>query len=152
LVPATPLEFSFYNEELKRQYRQEQQMGSLFTVFTVLSVTIAIIGLVGLVAYSAEQRKKEIGIRKVFGASTGSIYMMMNSHYIKLMIIALIIAVPLAWWFMQQWLNDFPYRIEISPFVFLFAGLGELVIALICVGYLSLRAALLNPSHVLKEE
>jgi putative ABC transport system permease protein len=111
-------------------------------------------GLVGLVSYSAEQRKKEIGIRKVFGASLPGIYVMINKEYVRLMIIALFIATPSSWWLMQQWLSSIPdhNRIQVSPMVFVVAFVAELVLAMICVGYLALRAASLNPAVVLKEE
>ena len=118
----------------------------------MLSITIAIIGLVGLVAYSAEQRKKEIGVRKVFGASLSSIYVMMNTQYVKLLVVALIIATPLSWWIMQQWLDTFQYKVSINPWLFIWAGGAELILAMVCVGYLALRAASLNPAVVLKEE
>jgi putative ABC transport system permease protein len=147
-----PFEFSFYDEELKMQYQAEQRLGSLFSIFTGLSISIAVIGLIGLAAYSAEQRRKEIGIRKVFGASLTRIFLMMNTQYVKLMVVALLLATPLSWWAMQHWLETFAYKIEITPMVFIIAGCAELAIALLCVGYLALRAASLNPSEVLKEE
>jgi putative ABC transport system permease protein len=152
IADATPFEYNFLDESLKMRYQEEQRLGSLFSVFTILSITIAIIGLVGLVAYSAEQRKKEIGVRKVFGASLTSIYVMMNTQYVKLLVVALIIATPLSWWAMQQWLDTFQYRVSISPWLFIWAGGAELILAMICVGYLALRAASLNPATVLKEE
>jgi putative ABC transport system permease protein len=152
LVEATPFSFSFYDEEVKMQYDQEQRMASLFSIFTGLSITIAVIGLVGLVSYSAEQRKKEIGIRKVFGASLSRIYIMINTQYVRLICISLLIATPGAWFLMQQWLNSFPYRVEVNPLIFLVSGLVELVLALVCVSYLALRAASLNPAAVLKDE
>ena len=152
LVEATPFISSFYEEEVKMQYQQEQRMASLFSVFTGLSITIAVIGLVGLVSYSAEQRKKEIGIRKVFGASLSRIYIMINTQYISLLLIALLIATPIAWLLMQQWLNSFPYRVTVNPLIFAISGLIELILALICVSYLALRAASLNPASVLKDE
>ncbi len=152
LVNNAPFEYYFLDDQLKREYNQEQQLGSLFSVFTALSITIAVIGLVGLVSYSAEQRKKEIGIRKVFGASLTSIYVMINTQYVRLVLISLVIATPIAWWLMLQWLESYPYRMQISPFIFVIAGLAELILALVCVGYLALRAASLNPSSVLKEE
>ncbi|SHG61748.1 putative ABC transport system permease protein [Chryseolinea serpens] len=152
IADATPFEYNFLDESLKMRYQEEQRLGSLFSVFTVLSITIAIIGLVGLVAYSAEQRKKEIGVRKVFGASLTSIYVMMNTQYVKLLVVALIIATPLSWWAMQQWLDTFQYRVSISPWLFVWAGAAELILAMVCVGYLALRAASLNPATVLKEE
>ncbi|HTE29151.1 MAG TPA: FtsX-like permease family protein, partial [Chryseolinea sp.] len=147
-----PFSYTVYNEELKMQYQQEQRMASLFSIFTILSITIAVTGLVGLVAYSAEQRKKEIGIRKVFGASLGKIYIMINTQYIRLLAIALLLATPMTWWLMQQWLNSFPYRVFINPLIFVAAGTAELVLSLFCVGYLALRAAMLNPATVLKDE
>jgi putative ABC transport system permease protein len=152
IADATPFEYNFLDESLKMRYQEEQRLGSLFSVFTVLSITIAIIGLVGLVAYSAEQRKKEIGVRKVFGASLTSIYVMMNTQYVKLLVVALIIATPLSWWAMQQWLDTFQYRVAINPLLFVWAGGAELILAMVCVGYLALRAASLNPATVLKEE
>jgi putative ABC transport system permease protein len=123
-------------------------------IFTALSITIAIMGLVGLVSYSAEQRRKEIGIRKVFGATLSGIYVMMNKEYLRLMAIALLVATPTSWWLMQQWLGQIPLnnRVEISPFVFVIAFAAELVLALICVGYLALKAASLNPTVALQEE
>jgi putative ABC transport system permease protein len=151
-VNATPLEFSFYDEEVKAQYEKEQQAGSLFLIFTILSITIALIGLVGLVAYSAEQRKKEIGVRKVFGASLSRIYIMINAQYVRLMFIGILIATPVSWWLMQQWLNSYPYRIQISPWIFVVSGVTELILALTCVGYLAIRAAMSNPSIVLRDE
>ncbi len=152
LVEATPFSISFYDEQVKMQYQQEQRMASLFSVFTGLSITIAVIGLVGLVSYSAEQRKKEIGIRKVFGASLSRIYIMINTQYLRLLFISLLIATPAAWLLMQQWLNTFPYRVEVNPLIFVVSGLVELVLALMCVSYLALRAASLNPAAVLKDE
>lgn len=152
LATATPFTFFFYDEELKSRYEQELRLGRLFSIFTGLSVTIAVIGLVGLAAYSAEQRKKEIGIRKVFGASLTRVYIMMNRQYIKLIFVAVLIATPLTWVLMQQWLNRYSYRVDINPWVFVLAGLAEVVFALCCVGYIALRAATLNPAAVLKEE
>ena len=152
LVEATPFSLSFYDEEVRMQYQQEQRMASLFSIFTGLSITIAVIGLVGLVSYSAEQRKKEIGIRKVFGASLYRIYVMINTQYVRLLCISLLIATPASWLLMQQWLNTFPYRVEVNPLIFVVSGLVELVLALMCVSYLALRAASLNPATVLKDE
>ena len=152
LVEAAPFETSFYDDEIKMQYQQESRVASLMSVFTGLSITIAVIGLVGLVAYSAEQRKKEIGIRKVFGASLGRIYLMINAQYVRLLGISLLIATPVSWWLMQQWLNTFPYRTEINPWIFITSGVAELILAMLCVGYLALRAASLNPATVLKDE
>jgi putative ABC transport system permease protein len=154
LSESLELTYSFYDESLEKQYQPEQRLGALFFIFTALSITIAVMGLVGLVSYSAEQRKKEIGIRKVFGASLAGIYIMMNKEYMRLLFISLLLATPAAWWLMEQWLSQIPSnnRIEISPIIFVFAFAVEVVFALICVGYLALRAASLNPTVALKEE
>jgi putative ABC transport system permease protein len=152
LVNNSPFEYFFLDEQLKRLYNEEQQLGSLFSIFTGLSITIAVIGLVGLVAYSAEQRKKEIGVRKVFGASLTRIYIMINAQYIRLVMVSLLIATPLSWWLMSKWLQSYPYQTKISIWTFAAAGAAEMILALICVGYLALRAASINPAHVLKEE
>lgn len=148
----TPMDYSFLDQDLAMQYQQEQRLGGLFGIFSSLSILIAVIGLVGLVAYSAEVRKKEVGIRKVFGASVSRIVVMMNSQYFRLLAIALVLATPLSWWVISQWLDSFAYRIDINPLTFVFAGLAELLLAMLSVAWLSIRAAMLNPSQVLKEE
>lgn len=148
----TPMDYAFLDQNLEAQYRTEKKLGSLFGFFSGLAILIAVIGLVGLVSYSAEVRKKEIGIRKVFGASPQRIVVMMNSQYTRLIFISLLIATPFSWWAISQWLDSFAFRIEISPLVFVVAGIVQVSLALLSVGYLSLRAASVNPSIVLKEE
>lgn len=152
LAHATPLEYSFYEDDLIRMHSREQKMGDLFTIFTAISVVIAVVGLVGLVAYSAEQRKKEIGVRKVFGASFLRIFVMMNMQYFKLMAIALLIATPLTWYLMHEWLQNYAHRIDITPGAFVITGIVEIALAFLCVGFIALRAASLNPAKVLKDE
>jgi putative ABC transport system permease protein len=152
ILDDTPVDITFMEDDLKRQYLQEQRLGGLFGLFSGLSVLIAVIGLVGLVAYSAEVRRREIGIRKVFGATTSSILVMMNSEYVKLIVVGLLIAVPGSWWIAQQWLSEFRYRAEIGPMIFIGAGAVQVVVALVSVAYLSARAASTNPAAVLKEE
>ena len=152
LVNATPLEYSFYEDDLARLYSREQKMGDLFSIFTAISVVIAVVGLVGLVAYSAEQRKKEIGVRKVFGASFLRIFVMMNTQYFKLMAVALLIATPLTWYLMNAWLQNYAHRISITPTAFVITGVVEIVLAFVCVGFIAIRAASLNPAQVLKDE
>jgi putative ABC transport system permease protein len=146
------MDYSFLDQNLATQYQAEEKLGKLFGIFSGLSLLIAIIGLTGLVSYSAEVRKKEIGIRKVFGASSGRILIMMNSQFIKLIIISLVIATPFSWWAFSAWLESFAYKIDINPLIFMMAGLGELILALVSVGYLSIKASTLNPAAVLKEE
>jgi len=152
LVPGAALDFSFYDEELERQYQNEHRLAGLFLIFTAFSIGVGMIGLIGLVAYSADQRKKEIGIRKVFGASTARIFVMMNQQYVRLMLIAIVLAAPLSWWVLEKWLASFAYHIEINPAVFAVSGVIELVLSVACVSYLSLRSAGLNPARVLQEE
>jgi putative ABC transport system permease protein len=152
MVDDTPIELSFMDDELRRSYLQEQRLGGLFGIFSSLSVLIAVIGLVGLVAYSAEVRRKEIGIRKVFGATTSSIMVMMNRQYVKLIVIGLFIAVPGSWWLAHEWLKGFKYPVGLSPVIFIGAGLAQVAIALVSVAYLCMRAASSNPASVLKEE
>jgi putative ABC transport system permease protein len=152
VVDQTPMDFSFLDDDIARSYEEDQRLGDLFAIFATLSIIIAMIGLIGLVAYSAEVRKKEIGIRKVLGATRSRIVVMMNSNYLKLIIVGLLISTPLSWYAMNYWLESFKYKIEISPLVFVFSGVAVMVAALISVAYLSLRAASVNPASVLKEE
>lgn len=151
-VEQTPMDFSFFDDELARAYKQDQALGDLFAIFAGLSIIIAMIGLVGLVSYSTEVRKKEIGIRKVLGATRSGIMVMMNSNYVKLIAIGLLISTPLAWYAMDYWLQTFEFKMKLSPFVFVFSGLAVMIVALLSVAYLSLRAASVNPASVLKEE
>jgi putative ABC transport system permease protein len=151
-VAETPISFTFLEDDLANNYKEDERLGDLFAIFACLSITIALIGLVGLVAYSAEVRKKEIGIRKVLGATRSGIVVMMNSSYIKLIAIGLLISIPFAWYAMNYWLETFEVRINISPLVFVFSGLAVMVTSLISVAYLSMRAASVNPASVLKEE
>lgn len=151
-VEETPMSFSFLDEDLAQNYKQDQRLGDLFAIFASLSIIIAMIGLIGLVAYSAEVRKKEIGIRKVLGATRSGIIIMMNSSYARLIFVGLIFSVPLSWYAMNYWLETFANRIEISPLVFIFSGLAVMGVALLSVAYLSMRAASINPASVLKEE
>jgi putative ABC transport system permease protein len=152
VVEQTPMDFSFLEDDLARAYREDQRLGDLFAIFASLSIIIAMIGLVGLVSYSAEVRKKEIGIRKVLGATRSRIVIMMNSNYVKLIIIGLVISTPLSWYAMNYWLQTFQFRIDISPMVFVGSGFAVMIVALLSVAYLSLRAASVNPASVLKEE
>ncbi len=148
----TPMDYSFLDQNLAVQYQAEERLGGLFGIFSCLSILIAAIGLVGLVSYSVEVRKKEMGIRKVFGASSRQLLIMMNRRYALLIITSLVIATPFSWWAISQWLDSFAYKISISPLTFVAAGLVELMLALLSVGYLSVKAATLNAADVLKEE
>ncbi|HZY81315.1 MAG TPA: ABC transporter permease [Cyclobacteriaceae bacterium] len=151
-VEQTPMDFSFLDDDIARAYKEDQRLGDLFAIFACLSIVIAMIGLVGLVAYSAEVKKKEIGIRKVLGATRSRIVVMMNGSYVRLIVVGLLISTPLSWYAMNYWLETFKFRIEISPLVFILSGAAVMIAALLSVAYLSLRAASVNPASVLKEE
>ncbi|GAB3758324.1 ABC transporter permease [Spirosoma pomorum] len=142
----------FYNDELNTYYITEQQMGLLYRVFAGLILFIACLGLFGLAAFSAEARTKEIGVRKVLGASVSSIVTLLSKDFLKLVFIAIVIASPIAWYITNRWLQDFAYRIAISWWVFALAGLLAVGIALLTVGLQSIRAALVNPVKSLRSE
>jgi len=133
-------------------YNAEQQTGKLFITFAVFAIFIACLGLFGLVTYAAEQRIKEIGIRKVLGASVGTIVTMISKDFVKLVLIAFVIAFPVGWWMMNKWLQGFAYRTNISWWVFALAGLLTIAIALITVSFQAIKAALANPVKSLRTE
>jgi putative ABC transport system permease protein len=150
--PSQPIRFSFLDESFANMYADVQRMGSIFTSFAVLAIIIACLGLFALSAFMAEQRNKEIGIRKVLGASVSSITSMLSKDFIKLVIIAIVIASPVAWWVMTKWLQDFAYKIAISWWMIAIAGLIAVAIALITVSFQSVKAALMNPVKSLRSE
>ncbi|MBD0365594.1 MAG: FtsX-like permease family protein, partial [Flavisolibacter sp.] len=152
LAPNEPFTYSFLSEDFDRMYRSEQRAGQIFISFAVLAILIACLGLFGLATYAAEQRTKEIGIRKVLGASVGNIVNMLSKDFLKLVFIASVIAFPVAWWGMHQWLQDFAYRIHISWWVFVVAALVAFVIALVTVSFQAVKAALTNPVKNLRTE
>lgn len=151
-APGIPFDYSFMDESYSRIYKTEQQMGSIFISFTILAIIIACLGLFALVAYAAEQRIREIGIRKVLGATAMNIVKMLSADFLKLVLIAVIISFPISWLIMNQWLQGFAYRIGISWQVFAAAGILILLIALITVSFQSIKAALANPVKSLKTE
>ncbi len=144
--------YSFMDEDFDSIYRAEERMGTIFITFTSLAILIACLGLFGLAAYAAEQRTKEIGIRKVLGANVITIVGMLSVDFIKLVIISIVIASPLAWFAMQKWLQGFAYRQDIQWWVFAVAGLGAILIAFITISFQSIRAALANSVTSLKAE
>ncbi len=152
LVNEAPFEYSFLDEDWARQYEQEQRLGGLFTLFTGLSLVIAMIGLIGLITYVAEQKKREIGIRKVLGASVSQVVFLLNRNFTILVLISFAIAVPMGWYVMTDWLSQFPYQIEMSVTSFVWAGVAMVVITWVTVIYQSVKAGLTNPVDVLKEE
>lgn len=151
-APSEPVNYSFLDEDFDRLYKSEQRMGGLFTTFSILAVLISCLGLFGLASFMAERRTKEIGIRKVLGASVSNLIFLLSTEFSKWIIISNLIAWPLAYYFMNQWLQDFAYRTEISLWIFPLAGLLALAIALLTVAYQSIKAALSNPIRAIKYE
>lgn len=150
--PAFPFRYDFLEQDFGRQYRAEQSVSSLVTIFAGVSVFIACLGLLGLSSFSADQRAKEIGIRKVHGATTGSLVLLLSTHYAKLMFLAFMIAVPVSYAYMNRWLADFAYRTDLDPMFFVLAGVVTFAMGALTVSYKSYAAALANPANTLKEE
>ena len=150
--PAFPFEYEFVDDSFNSRFKSENMMGSLSQVFAILAIIISCMGLFGLSAYTAEQRKKEIGVRKVLGSSVTGIVKLLSKDFLSLVLIALLVAGPLAWWAMKNWLQGFAYRIEINPWVFALAGLVAIGIALLTVSFQAVKAALANPVKNLRTE
>jgi len=151
-APGTPLDYNFLDARINKLYSSEQRMGRVFIVFAILSILVACLGLLGLSAFAAEQRTKEIGIRKVLGASVGGLVKLLSKDFLKLVVIASVIAFPIAWWAMTKWLEDFAYRVTIGWWIFLVAGILALLIALMTVSFQAIKAALMNPVKSLRSE
>ncbi len=151
-APAYPFEFHFIDEEYARKFSDEQLTGTLASLFAMLTIFISCLGLFGLATYMAENRIKEIGVRKVLGASVTSITTLLSKDFLKLVALAFLIAAPIAWWVMNKWLLNYNYRIDISWLTFLFAGAIALFIALLTVSYQSIKAAIANPVKSLRTE
>ena len=153
IYPNQPFEYSFLEEDFEASYLAEQRTGAISIGFTALAIIVACLGLFGLAAYAAEQRSKEIGIRKVLGANVINIVTMLSREFIVLVVVAIIVASPVAWWFMQTWfLQGFVYRQNIQWWVFACAGLTAILIAFITISFQSIKAALSNPVNGLKSE
>jgi putative ABC transport system permease protein len=150
--PAFPFRYNFLDEAFARQYRGEQSVSSLVNIFAGVSIFIACLGLLGLSSFSADQRAKEIGVRKVHGASVSSLVLLLSKQYAKLMIIAFVVATPLSYFYMQRWLEDFAYRIDVNIALFLIAGIVTFAIGALTVSFKSYFAALANPVNTLKED
>lgn len=152
LAPGMPFSYRFLNDSFNDMYRSEQRAGTIAIVFAVLAVLIACLGLFGLVTYMAEQRTKEIGIRKVLGASVNNVIVMLSKDFLLLVLLASVIAFPIAWWAMHKWLQDYVYRINISWWVFAVAGIIAIFIALLTVSFQAIKAALANPVSSLRAQ
>lgn len=152
VAPGMPFDYSFLDESFDNMYRQERRVGSVALTFALLAIVIACLGLLGLATYIAEQRTKEIGVRKVLGASVINIVRMLSTDFVKLVLLAFIIATPIAWWFMNKWLQDFATRIDLSWPIFAVTGIIALLIALITLSFQAIRAAISNPVKSLRTE
>jgi len=150
--PNLPFNYTFNDEEYAKKFADEQRVGKLATFFTVLAIFISCLGLFGLASFVAEQRKKEIGVRKVLGASTYNLWRMLSKEFAVLVFISCFIAIPLAWYYLNNWLRQYEYRTSISAWVFVASGVGALVITLITVSFQSVKAALANPVKSLRSE
>ncbi|MFD2571050.1 ABC transporter permease [Spirosoma soli] len=150
--PAYPFDYQFADESFEQQYKSETLIGKLANYFAILAIFIACLGLFGLAMFTAEQRTKEIGVRKVLGASIPSIVALLSKDFLRLVLIAILVASPIAWYSMSQWLQDFKYRIDIEWWVFAVAGLMAVVIALFTVSFQSIKAALMDPVKSLRAE
>lgn len=151
-VKNVPFDYRFVDKEVEKLYDEEKRLGQISVVFTILAILISCLGLFGLVSFVAEQKKKEIGIRKVLGASISSVVKLLTKDFLKLVGIAFLIASPIAYYFMQRWLEDFTYRIDIQWWVFVLAGGFALLITLFTVGFQSVKSAIANPVKSLRTE
>ena len=149
---AFPFEYSFIDEAFNEKFKNEQLVGELSQIFAILAILISCLGLFGLAAYTAQQRRKEIGVRKVLGASVSGIVKLLSQDFLKLVLISIVLAIPIAWYFMQDWLQDYAYRIEINWWVFIIAGVVAILIAMVTVSFQAIKAAIANPADSLKTE
>jgi putative ABC transport system permease protein len=151
-VKEQPFHYSFLDQNVAEQYLSEQTTQKLFTIFSALAIFIACIGLMGLAAYSTQQRIREIGIRKILGASVSGIITMLSVDFLKLILWSVLLAFPLAWWGMHHWLQNFAYRVTLSWWIFILAGMLSVVIAMLTISFQAIRAALTNPVKSLRSE
>ena len=150
--PENQLSFSFVDDDIADLYREQQRLATMFTAFAVLAILIAVMGLFSLVALTVQQKTKEIGIRKVLGADVAEIVRLLSGSFVRLILIGLLIASPVAWWAMNKWLQDFPYRTQISWWIFFASGISALLLALLVISIQSARAAMANPVKSLRTE
>ncbi len=150
--PGVPFEYSFLDENFDREYKYEEQMGRMLSLITTLGITVACLGLFGLASFAVLRRQKEIGVRKVLGASTTDIVGLLSRKYLPLILFSVALASPPAWFFMNRWLQGFAYRIGVGWLIFVVAAVGALVIALVTIGFHGVKAASVNPAHSLHVE
>lgn len=152
IFPEKPFEYKFLTERFNQQFKADENRGLIFTLFTILAILIACLGLFGLASYMVEQRTKEIGIRKVVGASEGVIVRMISKEFITLIIISIAIAFPIAFYLMSDWLQKYVYRTKLGVMIFILAAIITITITFITISYKAYRAAILNPASSLRTE
>jgi putative ABC transport system permease protein len=147
-----PFSYSFMDERFSNTYRAEQKVGNILNIFAGITIFVACLGLFGLATFTAQQRTKEIGVRKVLGASVAGIVTLLSKDFIKLVLVAMILASPVAWYLASVWLEDFAYRINISWWMFIAAGAGSIILAIVTVSFQAIKAAMMNPVKSLRSE
>jgi putative ABC transport system permease protein len=152
IFPGEPYTFTFLNERFNRQFETDEKRGKIFTLFTILAILIACLGLFGLASYMVEQRTKEIGIRKVFGANEAIVLRLIARDFLILVIIGIVIATPVAYYFMNNWLKNYVYRTNIGLPLMISAALLTILITFITISYKAYQAAIMNPARSLKTE
>jgi ABC-type antimicrobial peptide transport system permease subunit len=150
--PDSPFTYRFVDQEFGKKFGDEERIGKLASFFTVLAIFISCLGLFGLASFVAEQRTKEIGIRKVLGASVANLWRLLSTDFVLLVLISCVIAGPIAWYFMSGWLKNYTYRAELSWWIFALTALGAILITLLTVSFQAIRAALTNPVKSLRAE
>ena len=152
LVPDAPFKYSFLDEDLDNFYTSEKRWSGIVGWAGGISILLACLGLFGLVSLAVVNRTKEVGIRKVLGASVSQVWLLLSKDFLKLILLSLLLAFPVSWWFMNEWLQSFAYRISITPPVFAIAGISVVVITLITISFQSIKAAIANPVQSLRTE
>ena len=151
-TPNVPFAYTFVDEEFGNKFRAEERIGKLSSYFAVLAIFISCLGLFGMASFVAEQRTKEIGIRKVLGASVGNLWRLLSTEFFVLVLVSCIIAAPIAWYYLRNWLANYDYRIQIEWQVFVMAALAALVITLLTVSFQAIKASIANPVKSLRTE
>jgi ABC-type antimicrobial peptide transport system permease subunit len=152
IVPSSPFDYAFVDDQYNEKFKEEERIGRLVALFTFIAIIISNLGLFGLAAFVAEKRTKEIGVRRVNGAKISEILLMLNSNFLKWVVISCFIACPIAWYAMHKWLQNFAYRTELNWWVFAFAGAIAMLVALLTISWQSWRAATRNPVESLRYE
>jgi putative ABC transport system permease protein len=152
IAPESEFIGSYVDENTNAWYREEERLSQVFSLASAVAIVLSCLGLFAVALIVMEQRTKEIGVRKVLGASISNLVFVLSKDFVKLVLIAIVISTPLAWFAMQKWLDNYPYRIEISPMVFISVGLAAVLIAVVTVSFQSIKAALMNPVKSLKSE